>query len=365
MTFALGAGSIRIDVTVSRGQVCAVALSADRPQGLAQMFVGRNPQEAPQLAGRLFSLCGFAQSTASTLAVAAAKGEPVPEDRRRNLAMGVLAERVFETLRALVMQWPTNAGARLAAQAAPALRKALAASQAIIAGAGKDGDLAASVVTLKDAAAALGTGKTEPPSADTLCGAILAELRGIDSFSRRAADALSPDEDDVVADLMRRDAGFCARPHLDGRVVETGAYARIGGVLPVHGPHLAARFSARIEDVRESLDVMRVLAEGKAGDTGDLMRQGELSHNTGFGAVECARGRLYHEAEIGADGRLSAYRMLAPTEWNFHPAGPFVETLLSSRIGEGETARTRVSQLAALFDPCVAFEIRLKEAAHA
>ncbi|HLP65958.1 MAG TPA: hydrogenase assembly protein HupF [Rhizobium sp.] len=365
MTFALGAGSIRIDVTVSRGQVCAVALSADRPQGLAQMFVGRNPQEAPQLAGRLFSLCGFAQSTASTLAVAAAKGEPVPEAKRRDFAMGVLAERVFETLRALVMQWPTNTGARFAAQAAPALRKALAASQAIIAGAATNVETAVSVATLTDAAAVLGAGKAEPPSADTLCGAILAELRGTDSFPRRAADALSPDEDPVVVDLMRREAGFCTRPHLAGRVVETGAYARLGDILPVHGPHLAARFSARLEDVRESLDALQALAEGKAEDIAGLIRQGELSHNAGFGAVECARGRLYHEAEIGADGRLSAYRMLAPTEWNFHPAGPFVETLLSSCIGEGETARTRVSQLAALFDPCVAFEIRLKEAAYA
>lgn len=365
MTFALGAGSIRIDVTVSRGQVCAVALSADRPQGLAQMFVGRNPQEAPQLAGRLFSLCGFAQSTASTLAVAAAKGEPVPDDRRRDLAMGVLAERVFETLRALVMQWPTNAGARFAAEAAPALRKALAASQSIIAGAARGAEMAASVTTLEDAAAALGAAETETPSADTLCGAIRAELRDVDSFPHRAPDGLSPDEDPAVVDLMRREAGFCTRPHLDGRVIETGAYARFGDVLVAHCPHLAARFAARMQDVRDSLDMLRVLAEGETLDLAGLMQSGELSNNGGFGAVECARGRLYHEAEIGADGKLSAYRMLAPTEWNFHPAGPFVETLLSSRIGEGETARTRVSQLAALFDPCVAFEIRLKDAVHA
>ncbi len=365
MTFALGAGSIRIDVTVSRGQVCAVALSADRPQGLAQMFVGRNPQEAPQLAGRLFSLCGFAQSTASTLAVSAAKGEPVPDDRRRDLAMGVLAERVFETLRALVMQWPTNAGARFAAQAAPALRKALAASRSIIAGAARGAEMAAFVTTLEDAAAALGAAKTETPSANTLCGAILTELQGADAFPHRALDGLSPDEDAAVVNLMCREVGFCTRPHLDGRVVETGAYARLGDVLPAHGPYLAARFSARLKDVRESLDALRALAEGKTEDRAGLMGSGELSNNAGFGAVECARGRLYHEAEIGADGRLSAYRMLAPTEWNFHPAGPFVETLLSSRIGEGETARTRVSQLAALFDPCVAFEIRLKDVVHA
>ncbi|RYC17434.1 nickel-dependent hydrogenase large subunit [Ciceribacter ferrooxidans] len=365
MTFALGAGSIRIDVTVSRGQVCAVAVSADRPQGLAQMFVGRRPQEAPQLAGRLFSLCGFGQSTASTLAVAAAKDEPVPEDKRRGLAAGVLAERVFETLRALVMQWPTNVGARFAAHAAPALRKALAASQSIIAAAARGVETTEAVTALEGAASVLGAVRADASSADTLCGAILAELRGTDSFPHRAADALSADEDPAVVDLMRREAGFCTRPHLAGRVVETGAYARLGGILPVHSPHLAARFSARLEDVRESLDALRALAEGKAEDAAGLMCQGELSHNIGFGAVECARGRLYHEAEIGADGRLSAYRMLAPTEWNFHPAGPFVETLLSSRIGEGETARTRVSQLAALFDPCVAFEIRLKDAVHA
>ena len=81
--------------------------------------------------------------------------------------------------------------------------------------------------------------------------------------------------------------------------------------------------------------------------------------------MESARGRLYHHAEIGPDGRLSAYRILAPTEWNFHPAGPFVETLLSSRIGTDEQATRAVTLLALLFDPCVAFEVEIREAAHA
>ncbi|MFW8642841.1 hypothetical protein ACOJBO_09020 [Rhizobium beringeri] len=43
MTFLFGAGTIGIDVTVSRALACSVAVKANRPRGLTRMFVGREP----------------------------------------------------------------------------------------------------------------------------------------------------------------------------------------------------------------------------------------------------------------------------------------------------------------------------------
>ena len=63
--------------------------------------------------------------------------------------------------------------------------------------------------------------------------------------------------------------------------------------------------------------------------------------------------------------RVRTYGIVAPTEWNFHGSGPFVARLLGARIGRGETARLAVARLAALFDPCVAYDILIREAAHA
>ena len=77
----------------------------------------------------------------------------------------------------------------------------------------------------------------------------------------------------------------------------------------------------------------------------------------GFGAVECARGRLYHAARLDWDGRIASYGVLTPTDWNFAPAGPLVAQLVGSRVGPPERARLAVSRLIALVDPCAAHEL--------
>jgi coenzyme F420-reducing hydrogenase alpha subunit len=370
MSFALGAGAIRIDVTVSRAQVCAVEITATRPQGLARMFIGRRPEEAPILAGQLFSLCGFAQSLAARLAVLRAASDSMSNAERRLSAMGLLAERVFETLRSLVLHWPSPAIAGRAAASAPLLREALAASQEIIAKVRSNnsqaGTFASPAARLKDAALALGiAADNTQPAAGTLCAAMLAEARHDRIFRPRRPDALSSADDAAVIDHLRHSPGYAALPFLSGRVVETGAYARLCRSAEAGEPFMAARLLARIADVRSCLDSLQRLTSGAEHDAVSLMTDGPVAGAGGYGAVECARGRLFHQAEIGEDGQISAYRILAPTEWNFHPAGPFVETLLSCRIGTGEAARNVVSRLAALYDPCVAFEIDVCEVVHA
>lgn len=367
MTFPLGAGAIRIDVTISNGQICAAELSANRPQGLAQMFAGRSPEEAPRLAAQIFSLCGFSQSAAAKLALGQATGKPLGQKDRTNLAAGVLAERVFETLRALVMQWPTAVGARYAPSLGPALREALAASQAIISAARAGREICADpVADLGRVARSLGAHAQDSECAgDTLCAAIAAELGEVDAFLRQTADCLTPQDDAAVVAHLRGNEVYSARPWLRGRVIETGAFARLAYHLPESITYLAMRFAARLKDVDDSMKILNAISTGQQPEVADLMNAGELSNHSGYGVIECARGRLYHLAEIGADGRIAQYRILAPTEWNFHPAGPFAAQLLSSRVGDGEAARVKIAQLAALFDPCVAFEINLKEAVDA
>lgn len=370
MTYLLGAGTIRIDVTVSRALACSVAVTANRPQGLARMFVGRRPEEAPALAGQVFSLCGFAQSLAARIAILNAADMPMSGDERIAAGAGLLAERIFETLRALVLHWPTPLPETMAASAGRQLREALAASRAIVSeartGRIEKGRLAAEAARLAAAAQALGVaGDGDRPVAGSVFAAMSDEVADVEAFADRSADPLTADDDARVVALLCGEPGFAAMPHLPGRVVETGAFARCVASAHSRLPHLARRLFARIDDVRECLTQLASLATSGAQDWPALAAGGPTPGAGGYGAVECARGRLYHHAEIGADGRLSAYRILAPTEWNFHPAGPFVETLLSSRIGKEEQAARSVSLLALLFDPCVAFEVSIREAAHA
>ncbi|GLR46139.1 hydrogenase expression/formation protein HupK [Mesorhizobium amorphae] len=370
MTLLPGAGSIRIDVTVSRALACSVKVKANRPLGLARMFVGRRPEEAPVLAKQVFSLCGVSHSVAARLAVLNAAHLPMRGEERLAATAELLAERIFETLRALILHWPSPLPVGIVALAGKYLREALGASQAIIAGAkAKIADRAfvtEPAVRLCAAAAALGIPQAEgEPPPDTACAAILGDIEGYRIFASRRADPLTGANDAEVVAHLRHEADYASLPYLAGRVAETGAYARLSSAGMPEGPHLAERFLARIHDVRLCLQLLSNVVREDADACSSLMGCGQTPGAGGYGAVECARGRLYHQAEIGMDGHISAYRILAPTEWNFHPAGPFVETLLSSRIGAGESAARSVSRLAMSFDPCVAFEIGIHEVAHA
>ncbi|MDL2408276.1 hydrogenase assembly protein HupF [Rhizobium calliandrae] len=368
MTFLLGAGSIRIDVTVTQALASSVEVRVSRAQGLTRMFIGRRPEEAPVLAGQVFSLCGFSQSVAARLAILNAANLPMPAEGRSAAMAGLLAERIFETLRALILHWPSLlAGA--VAEAGQYLRRALTASQAIIDDAKAMRtdhiSLTANTRRLGAAAARLGIPEDDGLSRDgTACAAIFRDIEDDRTFKGRPPDPLTAGDDAEVIAHLCRDAGYSILPHLAGRVAETGAYARLCGASGSDGPHLAQRFMARMRDVRLCLMQLQHLAKGQ-NDPPELMAGGPTPGTGGFGAVECARGRLYHQAEIGVDGKLCAYRILAPTEWNFHPAGPFVETLLSSRIGAGESAARSVSRLAVLFDPCVGFKLGIRDVAHA
>ena len=59
-------------------------------------------------------------------------------------------------------------------------------------------------------------------------------------------------------------------------------------------------------------------------------------------------------------GRVTDYRILAPTEWNFYPAGALAEELAAMPTGAGLAERAR--RVVASLDPCVACEVQLRHA---
>ena len=118
MTAALKAGAIHIALTLHGDRVAAVCVKSARPTGHGRLFAGRDATEAPVLARRLFALCARAQGVASAEAVAAATGARRPEAARAADAIGVLAERAAESLRACVLGWPWAEDASLPRSAA-------------------------------------------------------------------------------------------------------------------------------------------------------------------------------------------------------------------------------------------------------
>ncbi|MDP2325218.1 MAG: nickel-dependent hydrogenase large subunit, partial [Gammaproteobacteria bacterium] len=65
---------------------------------------------------------------------------------------------------------------------------------------------------------------------------------------------------------------------------------------------------------------------------------------------EMARGLLLHWVQLDGDGAVQDYRVLAPTEWNFHPDGALARAVAALTPSDSEAAHL----LAAAYDPCVA-----------
>jgi Ni,Fe-hydrogenase I large subunit len=97
----------------------------------------------------------------------------------------------------------------------------------------------------------------------------------------------------------------------------------------------------------------------------EVVRAWRLGDNTGLAGVETARGLLLHAVRLEA-GLVADYRILAPTEWNFHPQGPLHQGLSGLRPGpQPESERdldARARLIAQSLDPCVALSLDLTHA---
>jgi hypothetical protein len=340
---AFGAGAISIAVETADDRICSVLLRSSRPAGLARLFRGRPAEEAPLLAERLHALCGVAHGHAAAAAIAAARGRRARPSSATNIRL--LSERIGETLR--------SSAAMTGAPPPQPLRDLLSLTRAISLDPRRaDGG------ALEALALALGLGE-HSPRPDTLFGALWRACATESTPAAETPDALAARDDATVLAGLRRDGErFSREPQIPGRAPETGAFARHWRETDFGNGAAAARLQARMIDLGDTL--VRLAR----GDAPEPPRLASPAPGEGFAAVETARGALYHWARLGDDDKIADYAILAPTEWNFHPAGPFVATLLGARMPRGRAAET-ITRLAALFDPCVAFHVTLEEAVHA
>jgi hypothetical protein len=139
--------------------------------------------------------------------------------------------------------------------------------------------------------------------------------------------------------------GFAERPWWRGAPAETGAWTRLGHRAAVNT--LWDRLGERLADLLRIACGARLACGALATAPGEAIAWSEMS-----------RGLLVHwvRLEAGATDAATAqaerYRLLAPTEWNFHPDGALGRALARGDID------TRGAQLAvAVLDPCVPFSI--------
>lgn len=365
----------RIDIRLTRrgNTVAGVEIRSSRPQLAQRLMAGRSPEEAAELAGMVFSLCGKAQRIAVQAACGAARGQADGGAVSRERDARVLMELAQEHAWRLLLDWPQQAGLPPDKAALLALRQ------------GAD-DPAHFAETLAAQLHAQFLG--EPPAA-WLDRVGAEDLAGFDAWRQagqtlparlfaglgQGADVgishapLLPNlvdlEGAASAELARRalaQPDFCARPLWSNVPAETGALAReldhplLAAWIARRGRGTGARLLARLLELAELPRWLQ--GECAPGEGPPVVRAQALGENVGMAAVETSRGLLIHVARLEND-RVADYRIVAPTEWNFHPAGPLAQALAGLAAAGDLEARARL--VAQSLDPCVAFGLEVRD----
>ena len=332
-----------------RGERLRLGFVAPRETRIVAWLTQVEPDVALQRIGLAFSLCRVAQRSAAQLALQAA-GATLELPDHAHLSATVHAEWLREHACNLQLSWP-----RLLGQPEePALVRALlqgADDSSAWQGAWTGplthdvlGISPARFLTLdRDGLAAWCAACATPTAAR------FARWRGA-TPSVGLAPTLPPLEqwqDETAATLaqhMCNEADFCARPHWRGQASETGAHVRqrnhalLQSWRALSGDDAAARMLARLIE----------LARTATGDAcAPALRAWRVAPGEGLAAVETARGPLLHWVRVAA-GKVSDYRIVAPTEWNFRVHG-VLERALAQCAGD-TTAQARAWILA--LDPC-------------
>ncbi|MFY9640671.1 MAG: nickel-dependent hydrogenase large subunit [Rhodomicrobium sp.] len=379
-------GIICIELTACGGKG-AVRIENTRPLAIANRFSGRRPAEVAGLVPLVFSICRAAQSAACAQAIENALGEPAGARQKSIRDLLVLAETAREHALQVLHSWPRCLHAPEPALASAFMKRLLRLDRELSLCLHDGSDLARLRHGIAELTALLG---------EAIFGEVPAEWlsrRDMDSLGLWAqrnetlaqtlveylvqtgtADAGASDiaplpqltQEDLQNKLFGENAdSFIARPQWGDLPRETTPLSRlmnhrlIESVRDRYGYGLLARLAACLVELAEIPERMLSLAGSLAKEDGKVEASaGQRDHGTGLGFAEAARGRLIHAAEIEG-GLVRRYRILAPTEWNFHPEGAAARGLASIAAG----APARREALARLFitavDPCVGYELRL------
>jgi len=365
-------------------------LLRSRSGRVARAFRGLTPRELQARLPMVFSVCKESQAAACSAAVAAAQGAGMTGGLQRRHALAVAAETLFEAVRALALTWPGMLGI-LPNPPVAAVRGRLSALLAALAADAGDGEVASAMTDYAAACrdATFGADSALPQNMDALAawagrhGSVAATFfnvvldQGWAGLGRAELDFV---EEAPLATLLAHLTGpegeaFAAAPHIDGRPGETGSLARrrshplVTSTYAAYGPTVITRLAARLAEAGDLIESFR---HGQPEVIRSHPAPQCLSTAEGWGAgiVHSARGVLIHALRLDG-GKVTDFRILAPTEWNFRVGGAALQALES--LGRSEQFRGLADQhrLAALVagacDPCVPCEVAIErpEAAHA
>jgi coenzyme F420-reducing hydrogenase alpha subunit len=385
-------GCLDIELACRGARVERVVIQSGRPLHASRLLENVAPDEALKRIPRVFSICATAQCEAALRACEQALGLTPSPAQRRARSMLVWMETAREHLLRILLDWPGFLDEPVPGERLPQVMRLLPDLRRALFGEAQpfrlDGRPAIDFTALIGAIDAL----------RVLTAQVLGSDGGLSSplHSRTAFDAWLARGDALPARLLRhvRELGwqglgctqeawlpaldaealrtrlatpdtdaFVAAPDWQGAHYETTALERqrrqplVADLLANEGNGLLTRLVARLvelEDIPKQLERARLALE-RDDACGDGAAAGAIGD--GLAQVEAARGRLIHYVEI-ARGAIRRFRILAPTEWNFHPAGVAAQGLLTLCGDDEAVLRRQAALWINAIDPCVGFHLR-------
>ena len=355
-------GEVLVHLRFDGKRVTRADVRSARPAA-TRWLAGRSPAAVLAAVPAAFSVCGVAQGAAASRALSCAGYANGGIDD-----VAVMYEIVQEHFFRLLIDAPRAVGREAdVASVATARRRAAERSAATIA------EIAAGTVFAApardwlalegvDALQAWAAGGATLPA--LVLGDMLREMRGLGRSDVPLLPAAAPEAiARCVVPALVRDPAFAQQPTWRGAAAETGPLARmrmhplVAAVLARDGNTVAARFVARLAELATLLLALR----DDAGGSGRWVAGCALSDGSGLGAVQTARGLLLHRARIEG-GRVIDYQIVAPTEWNFHPAGALARGLADTEAEDVASLERKARLAVRVLDPCVASRIEVSHA---
>jgi len=383
-------------------------IGSSRPVRAARVFVGKGPAETARLLPALFSICATAQSAASVGALEQAQGlalHPWVSAWRGRL---VDAETLREHLWRILLDWPPVLDLEPDAPAMARVMAGFVRLRATLTSGRDPSDLGPFALGMTAVAPEPEAGHRAFPELGALVEERvlgrpprewLALVRGFDGLAQWCGQTDTPaarlmdwllvqgladlgrseigplpelGSDPCLAELDARLGGpgsddFVTHPVWDGEPRETSPLTRnlsaplIQDMAVRFGNGILTRLAAQLLEVAriasrfETAEEVRI-PEFEARELGGPPRQ-SLEPGVGLSQIPAARGLLVHRVRV-TEGRVKDYRILAPTEWNFHPEGVVAAGLdaMAAR-SDGPELEPLARLFIAAVDPCVEFEL--------
>ncbi len=387
-------GHLNIDLHESETIITKAVITSSRPVQIAGLFNGKTAEEALKTIPLIFSVCARAQSFAGVLACERAMGLPFFEDTCAARQIIVLTETAREHVLRIALDWPShivseadNIDVKPIMKLPKSMQQGLFASgQAFKPGARaqidavKVEDLVARLssflerqifgedLALWSTRVDIDTLKVWADSAGTIPARLVSKVIKLQwAGAGNAGTAFLPSISDkeMLANIKQDDDGaYRARPTWNLHPCETSCLSRqlntplINNLHTSFGNGLLTRLTARLCELASLPDEMRQLL-GKCLNANKASRAQE-QHMDGYGLaqIEAARGRLVHMVQTDRE-RIKDYRILSPTEWNFHPDGPAARALVKLDAGNKAQLKQQAKLLITAIDPCIGYELRV------